>query len=90
MQCLITNCNHDKSRRMRMTNRTCWDLWQICPCCATVLVEMNVIKYKTQNPKRCINMITKELHVEPEPNYAEIIRIQEKKKYNQKRKTESL
>ena len=35
-------------------------------------------------------MITKELHVEPEPNYAEIIRIQEKKKYNQKRKTESL
>ena len=64
MQCLIVGCYHPKSNRMRHMGGTCWDKWQICPCCASVLNEMGSIEYKsTNNPRGCTNAIKKELGV---------------------------
>ncbi len=83
--CLIINCLHGKTNRMRHLKDTSWDLWQICPCCASILVEVGVIKYKTQiNPAGCVKAIKKELSndgLSVNPNPELIAKMAKKKKY---------
>jgi len=61
MRCKIEGCNHTKSVRMWHTGGTCWDLWQICPCCANELGEMESIEFEYVNAHRCMNIIKVEL-----------------------------
>jgi len=61
--CLITGCIHTISRRGKMgiNNGNTWGRWQICPCCARVLLEMKVIEYdKRVDSSRCKKMIENE------------------------------
>ena len=63
-----------------MRSNTCWDLWQICICCANELIDMKVIDFKIiVNATRCYNEIKNELFIEPEPDYPMIIKIKRKK-----------
>ena len=85
MKCLISNCNHNKSNRMRHMQNTCWNLWQICSCCAKILNELQVIQYpNTNNNTGCKNAIAKELSVLPTPDQNLIIKIKLKKKFRNK------
>lgn len=70
---------------MRHNNGTCWDTHQICPCCNIELFPCPDFRDEIV-PTRCNNLIKKELSVEKEPNYAEIIRIQDKRKWKLKHK----
>ncbi len=85
MKCLITNCNHSKSNRMKHRNDTCWDEWQICPCCTIILTEFGIITYrKFFNHVRCTNSIARELYVKPVPDQKLLVKIQQKKKFPKK------
>lgn len=45
MKCLITDCNHKKSRRGGMEDHNSWARNQICPCCANELIWMAGAEY---------------------------------------------
>lgn len=88
MMCLTIGCLHGKSNRMRHMGGTCWDLWQVCPCCASVLVEFGAIKYELHKRLTgCVRAIknelsTDDLYVNPDPEL--VAKIAKKKKYPRK------
>lgn len=44
MRCLITNCNHTRSKRGSMyPHNNSWGKYQICPCCSNELINFKTL-----------------------------------------------